>query len=102
MRASARVAVAVAAVALALAVAVAGAERGSGIHHMRSRISAKTADRVLHRMVLNTVTVGRQLPVLAAAHPGFILLAGCAYKKGICSICSKQIVDTKMYTMSTK
>lgn len=28
--------------------------------------------------------------------------AGCAYKKGICSICSKQIVNTTMYTMSTK
>ncbi|KAG8998237.1 hypothetical protein FRB94_006977 [Tulasnella sp. JGI-2019a] len=27
---------------------------------------------------------------------------GCAYKKGLCSMCGKQIQDTTMYTMSSK
>ncbi|KZT21584.1 hypothetical protein NEOLEDRAFT_1139203 [Neolentinus lepideus HHB14362 ss-1] len=27
---------------------------------------------------------------------------GCAYKKGICSICGKQILDTSGYVMSSK
>ncbi|CCA70738.1 hypothetical protein PIIN_04672 [Serendipita indica DSM 11827] len=27
---------------------------------------------------------------------------GCAYKKGICSICGKAVLDTSAYTMSTK
>lgn len=59
-------------VALLAVLAAAGA---SGIRHMRSRISAKTADRVLHRMVPNTVTVGRWLLVAgasagASAYPG--------------------------------
>ncbi|PVF92809.1 hypothetical protein CPB86DRAFT_790797 [Serendipita vermifera] len=27
---------------------------------------------------------------------------GCAYKKGVCSICGKEVVDTTMYSMSTK
>ncbi|KAF8315342.1 hypothetical protein DL93DRAFT_2057198 [Clavulina sp. PMI_390] len=27
---------------------------------------------------------------------------GCAFKKGICSICGKQILDTKGYAMSSK
>ncbi|KZV88213.1 hypothetical protein EXIGLDRAFT_619737 [Exidia glandulosa HHB12029] len=27
---------------------------------------------------------------------------GCAYKKGLCAICGKAILDTSMYTMSAK
>ncbi|KAH8833117.1 PDZ-binding protein [Flagelloscypha sp. PMI_526] len=27
---------------------------------------------------------------------------GCAYKKGICSICGKKVLDTSSYTMSAK
>ncbi|KAK2463556.1 hypothetical protein APHAL10511_004307 [Amanita phalloides] len=27
---------------------------------------------------------------------------GCAYKKGLCSICGKQILDTTPYAMSSK
>ncbi|KAG8693295.1 hypothetical protein FRC08_009211 [Ceratobasidium sp. 394] len=27
---------------------------------------------------------------------------GCAYKKGICSICGKQVLDTTGYVMSSK
>ncbi|CUA75676.1 Cysteine-rich PDZ-binding protein [Rhizoctonia solani] len=27
---------------------------------------------------------------------------GCAYKKGLCSICGKQVLDTKGYVMSSK
>lgn len=27
---------------------------------------------------------------------------GCAYKKGLCSICGKQILDTTGYVMSSK
>ncbi|KAJ7781997.1 hypothetical protein DFH07DRAFT_393007 [Mycena maculata] len=30
------------------------------------------------------------------------LLLGCAYKKGLCSICGKQVLDTTGYHMSSK
>ncbi|PPQ67882.1 hypothetical protein CVT25_010321 [Psilocybe cyanescens] len=33
--------------------------------------------------------------------PSFLSL-GCAYKKGLCSICGKQILDTTGYVMSSK
>ena len=55
--------------AVLAAAAAAAAAGASGIRHMRSRISAKTADRVLHRMVPNIVTVGRWL-LRCSAYPG--------------------------------
>ena len=27
---------------------------------------------------------------------------GCAYKKGVCAMCAKQILDTTQYKMSSK
>jgi hypothetical protein len=30
------------------------------------------------------------------------VVAGCAYKKGLCSMCGKQILDTTGYVMSSK
>lgn len=34
-------------------------------------------------------------------HSSYLRL-GCAYKKGLCSICGKQILDTTGYVMSSK
>jgi len=33
---------------------------------------------------------------------GHIYCQGCAYKKGICSMCGKMILDVKVYKQSTK
>ncbi|KAJ1078593.1 hypothetical protein CapIbe_008858 [Capra ibex] len=32
---------------------------------------------------------------------GFSLLPGCAYKKGICSMCGKKVLDTKNYKQTS-
>ncbi|GAA5885776.1 hypothetical protein JCM16303_006059 [Sporobolomyces ruberrimus] len=36
------------------------------------------------------------------ARPEAIYCQGCAYKKGICSMCAKPILDTSQYKMSSK
>ncbi|GAA5960338.1 hypothetical protein JCM8115_001147 [Rhodotorula mucilaginosa] len=36
------------------------------------------------------------------ARPGAKFCQGCAYKKGCCAICGKEILDTKMYKQTTR
>ncbi|GAA6062657.1 hypothetical protein JCM10212_000557 [Sporobolomyces blumeae] len=36
------------------------------------------------------------------ARPGALYCQGCAYKKGICAMCAKPILDTSQYKMSSK
>jgi hypothetical protein len=50
-------------------------------------------------MARNIVMV-RLISILGVAMAHF--RTGCAYKKGLCSICGKQILDTTGYSMSSK
>ncbi len=34
--------------------------------------------------------------------PVLIYRSGCAYKRGVCAICGKQVLDTTGYVMSSK
>ncbi|GAA5874405.1 hypothetical protein JCM3774_005028 [Rhodotorula dairenensis] len=36
------------------------------------------------------------------ARPGAKFCQGCAYKKGVCAMCGKEILDTKMYKQTTR
>ncbi|BGP56992.1 hypothetical protein JCM8202_003498 [Rhodotorula sphaerocarpa] len=36
------------------------------------------------------------------ARPGARYCQGCAYKKGACAMCGKEILDTKMYKQTTR
>ncbi|GAA6007294.1 cysteine-rich PDZ-binding protein [Rhodotorula paludigena] len=48
-------------------------------------------------------TVGRcETCRSVVARPGAKFCQGCAYKKGLCAMCGKQILDTTGYKMSSK
>jgi hypothetical protein len=63
------------------------------------KANARIVSSPLRRIKPSTATVSIiALPGKLGAH--FVL--GCAYKKGLCSICGKQILDTTGYVMSSK
>lgn len=76
-----------------------GVRRGTS----RTRGSVKTVKVLLRRIVQSIVMVSLasrswQEQSVDVGDGG----VGCAYKKGICSMCGKQILDTSGYVMSSK
>ena len=63
------------------------------------RANAKIANPQRHRTAPSTVMVRLQSALCSLSSH---LCPGCAYKKGICSICGKRILDTTGYHMSSK
>jgi cysteine-rich PDZ-binding protein len=64
--------------------------------------SVRTASNLRPRTRRNIVMVKTNF---FESHEAIILInisIGCAYKKGLCSICGKQILDTTGYVMSSK
>ncbi|KAK0188643.1 hypothetical protein F5146DRAFT_674098 [Armillaria mellea] len=72
--------------------------------HSRIKGNVKIASRQSPRIKQSTVMVRYHSSCLSNSLGPDILFSysGCAYKKGLCSICGKQILDTTGYVMSSK
>ncbi len=72
--------------------------------HSRIKGNVKIASRQSPRIKQSTVMVRYHSSCLSNLFPltSSTRISGCAYKKGLCSICGKQILDTTGYVMSSK
>lgn len=66
------------------------------------RTNVKTVSNQRHKTAPSIVMVCRFKSVSLPRLITYPLTTGCAYKKGLCSICGKQILDTTGYVMSSK
>ena len=69
--------------------------------HSRIRINVKTASRQSPRIARSIVMV-RTLSSPSGSHILILPSLGCAYKRGVCAICGKAVLDTTGYVMSAK